>query len=143
MPELSRRGLLGASAAVTGAMAAGVVLRPLSAQAESSAESPKSVRHGDIQDGGLIGDPDVVRNRSFDHHFARPMASAGSATRSTITLTGGASVFQLSTTTLGHRLWTTSVGPWSALPLAPLTSGTWTWTSAGLGHAWADQHGAW
>ena len=140
MPELSRRGLLGASAAVTGAMAAGVVLPAASAQAESSAQSPESFRHGDIRDVRHV----VIlmqENRSFDHYFGTLKGVRGFGDRSTVTLPGGASVFQQPTTTPGQSQY-----PWS-LSSTPaegsLTAETIAQTSAGLGHSWEDQHGAW
>jgi len=140
MPDLSRRSLLGASAAVTGAVAAGVVLPAASAQADSSSSPSKSVRHGDIRDVKHV----VIlmqENRSFDHYFGTLKGVRGFDDRSTITLPGGASVFQQPTTTPGQSQY-----PWS-LSETPaqgsLTSETIAQTSAGLGHSWEDQHGAW
>jgi phospholipase C len=83
-------------------MAAGVVLPAASAQAESSADSPKSVRHGDIRDVKHV----VIlmqENRSFDHYFGTLKGVRGFSDRSTVTLPGGASVFQQPTTTPGRH----------------------------------------
>ena len=92
MSDLSRRGFLGAAAAVSGAAVAGAAM-PANAQA-----SPR--RHGDIRDIKHV----VIltqENRSFDHYFGSLKGVRGFGDRSTITLPGGLSVFQQPTTPPG------------------------------------------
>jgi len=114
MPELSRRGLLGATAAVTGAVAASVALPAAAAHADSSSEVLKPGRHGDIRDVKHV----VIlmqENRSFDHYFGTLKGVRGFSDRSTIKLPGGASVFQQPTATPGQSQY-----PWSLVPFPGL-----------------------
>ena len=140
MSELSRRSLLGATAAVTGAVAASVALPAAAAHADSSPEPREPGRHGDIRDVKHV----VIlmqENRSFDHYFGTLKGVRGFSDRSTIRLPGGASVFQQPTATAGQSQY-----PWSLSQTPPqgsMSSETIAQTSAGLGHSWEDQHGAW
>jgi len=76
MPELSRRGFLGAATAITGAAAIGVAAP--AAEAESA---PKPKLHGDIRDIKRV----VIlmqENRSFDHYYGSLRGVRGFADRS-------------------------------------------------------------
>ncbi|HEY2671055.1 MAG TPA: phospholipase C, phosphocholine-specific [Rugosimonospora sp.] len=138
MSDLSRRGFLGAAAAVTGAVAAGAVL-PGAAQAHGTPKPSRPRTYGDIRDVKHV----VIlmqENRSFDHYFGSLKGVRGFSDRSTIQLPGGASVFQ-QPTTAGQSQY-----PWhmSDTPASGTQSPeTVAQTSAGLGHSWEDQHGAW
>jgi phospholipase C len=144
MSDLSRRGFLGAAAAVTGAVAAGAVLPGAAqandaAQAKDAAKPSRPRRYGDIRDVKHV----VIlmqENRSFDHYFGTLRGVRGFGDRSTIQIPGGASVFAQPTTP-GQSQY-----PWrmSDTPASGSTSPeTLAQTSAGLGHSWEDQHGAW
>jgi phospholipase C len=109
MSDLSRRGFLGAAAAVTGTAVVGAALPATDAQA-----SPKSAmqlrRHGDIRDIKHV----VIlmqENRSFDHYFGSLKGVRGFGDRSTITLPGGLPVFQQPTSRPGDSITTTQY-PW-------------------------------
>ena len=105
MSDLSRRGFLGAAAAVTGTGVVGAALPGSDAQAAPQespkpADRPKHRRHGDIRDIKHV----VIlmqENRSFDHYFGSLQGVRGFGDRSTITLPGGRSVFQQPTTPPG------------------------------------------
>jgi len=86
MSDFTRRGFLGAAAAVTGAAVVGGAL-----PADALASGP-SRRHGDIRDIKHV----VIlmqENRSFDHYFGCLRGVRGFGDRSTITLPGNLSVF--------------------------------------------------
>src|SRR4051794_23530025 len=90
MPAISRRGFLGAAAAVTGAGVAGAALPAGDAQASPASPRPhvKHPRHGDIRDVRHV----VIlmqENRSFDHYYGSLRGVRGFGDRSTITLPGG------------------------------------------------------
>jgi phospholipase C len=149
MSDISRRGFLGAAAAVTGAGVAGAALPASDAQA--SPEPPvKRPRHGDIRDVQHV----VIlmqENRSFDHYFGSLQGVRGFGDRSTITLPGGLSVFQQPTTPPGTPITTTQY-PWrlsaaavSAYPAGhqPPSSEVGAQGYGGTAHSWDDQHGAW
>src|SRR5262249_15517601 len=109
MPEITRRGLLGAATAIAGAAIAGVTLPGGDAQAAPvSAEDRR--RHGDIRD---IKHVVIVmqENRSFDHYFGSLRGVRGFGDRSPITLPGGLPVFQQPTTPPGAPITTTQF-PW-------------------------------
>ena len=149
MPELSRRGFLGAATAATGAAVVGVVLPAADAQA-SAAPAVKPRRHGDIRDIKHV----VIlmqENRSFDHYFGSLRGVRGFGDRSTITLPGGLPVFQQPTTLPGTPVTTTqfpwhlSDAPASAYPAGhqPPSSEVGAQGYGGTSHSWDDQHGAW
>ncbi|MFD2081595.1 phospholipase C [Actinopolymorpha cephalotaxi] len=146
MPELSRRHLLGAAAAVTGGAAVNAALPAGAAAAApaSAAKPPPGVR-GDIRDVKHV----VVvmqENRSFDHYFGCLKGVRGFGDRSTIVLPGGKSVWeQPQTPTAGAA----TQFPWRL-------SGAKTWSGStppspeigaanygGTSHGWDDQHAAW
>jgi phospholipase C len=146
MSDLSRRGFLGAAAAVTGAAVVGAAL-PVS---DALAGEPTTRRHGDIRDIRHV----VIlmqENRSFDHYFGCLKGVRGFADRSTITLPGGLSVFQQPTTKPGDPVrttqfpWHLSDAPASAYPddHRPPSSEVGAQGYGGTSHSWADQHGAW
>ncbi|MCW2863533.1 MAG: putative phospholipase precursor, partial [Actinoallomurus sp.] len=149
MSDISRRGFLGAAAAVTGAGVAGAALPAGDAQA-SPKPSVKRHRHGDIRDVEHV----VIlmqENRSFDHYFGSLKGVRGFGDRSTITLPGGLSVFQQPTTPPGTPVKTTQY-PWhlsaaavSAYPAGhrPPSSEVGAQGYGGTSHSWDDQHGAW
>ena len=149
MPELSRRGFLGAAAAVTGGAVVGAGLNATSAQAvERHHRTPH--RHGDIRDVEHV----VIlmqENRSFDHYFGSLRGVRGFGDRATITLPGGASVFDQPTTAPGAPV-STRQYPWhlSAAAAAdypaghqPPSSETGAQGYGGTSHSWNDQHAAW
>jgi phospholipase C len=142
MSDLSRRGFLGAAAAVSGAAVAGAAM-PANAQA-----SPRL--RGDIRDIKHV----VIltqENRSFDHYFGSLKGVRGFGDRSTITLPGGLSVFQQPTTRPGTPVtttqypWQLSDGPASGYPAGhqPPSSEVGAQGYGGTPHSWDDQHGAW
>ncbi|HEX5406007.1 MAG TPA: alkaline phosphatase family protein [Pseudonocardiaceae bacterium] len=95
MPDLSRRGFLGAAAAVTGAAVVGTTAAPAASAAEvaEGEHGKQHGHHGDIRDIKHV--MIVMReNRSFDHHFGSTRGVRGFADRSIITLPGGMPVFQ-------------------------------------------------
>jgi phospholipase C len=149
MSGISRRGFLGAAAAVTGAGVAGAALP--AGDAEASPKPPvKRPRHRDIRDVKHV----VIlmqENRSFDHYFGSLRGVRGFGDRSTITLPGGSSVFQQPTTPPGTPVKTTQY-PWhlsaaavSAYPAGhqPPSSEAGAQGYGGTSHSWDDQHGAW
>jgi phospholipase C len=139
MSDLSRRGFIGAAAAVTGAVAADAVMPAAEAQAKDSPRPSRQRLHGDIRDVKHV----VIlmqENRSFDHYFGTLQGVRGFGDRSVIRLPGGASVFQ-QPATAGQTQF-----PWrmSSTPAeGSVSPETVAQTSAGLGHSWEDQHGAW
>jgi phospholipase C len=139
MPDLSRRGFIGTAAAVTGAVTASAVLPAADAEARDSPLSSRRRLHGDIRDVQHV----VVlmqENRSFDHYFGTLQGVRGFSDRSVIQLPGGASVFQQPATAGQSQFpWRMSQTP-AAGSVSPETVAQ---TSAGLGHSWEDQHGAW
>ncbi|GAA5190188.1 hypothetical protein GCM10023322_44770 [Rugosimonospora acidiphila] len=120
-------------------MAAGAVL-PSAAQANGPGKPSKPCLYGDIRDVKHV----VIlmqENRSFDHYFGSLSGVRGFDDRSTITLPGGAPVFRQPTTIGGQSQY-----PWHLSDTPPEGSEdpeTVAQTSAGLGHSWEDQHGAW
>lgn len=149
MSELSRRGFLGAAAAVTGAAAVSAAL-PAADAVASSKPSMAPGRHGDIRDIKHV----VIlmqENRSFDHYFGSLSGVRGFGDRSTITLPGGLPVFQQPTTPPGTPVTTTqfpwhlSAAPASAYPAShqPPSSEVGAQGYGGTSHSWDDQHGAW
>lgn len=156
MSDLSRRGFLGAAAAVTGAALVGAATPAADAQgAANASEKPskrraKPRRHGDIRDLKHV----VIltqENRSFDHYFGSLRGVRGFGDRSIITLPGGQSVFQQPTTPPGVPVTTTqypwhlSGAPASAYPPGhqPPSSEAGAQGYGGTSHSWEDQHGAW
>jgi phospholipase C len=139
MSDLSRRGFIGVTAAVTGAVTAGAVLPAAGAEAKDSPRPSKFRLHGDIRDVKHV----VVlmqENRSFDHYFGTLQGVRGFSDRSVIQLPGGAPVFQQPSTAGQSQFpWRMSQTPASG-SASPETVAQ---TSAGLGHSWEDQHGAW
>src|SRR5450755_2487546 len=139
MPDLSRRGFIGTAAAVTGAVTASAVLPAADAEARDSPLSSRRRLHGDIRDVQHV----VVlmqENRSFDHYFGTLQGVRGFSDRSVIQLPGGASVFQQPAPAGQSQFpWRMSQTP-AAGSVSPETVAQ---TSAGLGHSWEDQHGAW
>ena len=144
MSDFTRRGFLGAAAAVTGAAVVGGAL-----PADALASGP-SRRHGDIRDIKHV----VIlmqENRSFDHYFGCLRGVRGFGDRSTITLPGNLSVFQQPTTQPGTAVTTTqypwhlSDAPASAYPAGhqPPSSEVGAQGYGGTSHSWDDQHGAW
>src|SRR5882757_5444401 len=144
MSDISRRGFLGAAAAVTEAAVVGGAL-----PADALASGP-SRSHGDIRDIKHV----VIlmqENRSFDHYFGCLRGVRGFGDRSTITLPGGLSVFQQPTTQPGTAVTTTqypwhlSDAPASAYPAGhqPPNSEVGAQGYGGTSHSWDDQHGAW
>jgi phospholipase C len=149
MSDLSRRGFLGAAAAVTGAAVVGAALPATAAQASGKA-GVKPARYGDIRDVKHV----VIlmqENRSFDHYFGSLRGVRGFGDRSTITLPGGLSVFQQPTTRPGTPVtstqypWHLSAAPASAYPSThqPPSSAAGAQGYGGTAHSWDDQHGAW
>ncbi|WP_127359197.1 phosphocholine-specific phospholipase C [Actinacidiphila soli] len=149
MPDLSRRGFVGAAAAVTGAAVVGAALPATDAQA-SPKPSVKPHHYGDIRDIKHV----VIlmqENRSFDHYFGCLKGVRGFGDRSTITLPGGGSVFQQPTTAPGQPVTTTqypwhlSDAPASAYPAGhqPPSSKVGAQGYGGTAHSWDDQHVAW
>jgi phospholipase C len=136
MPDLSRRGFLGAATAITGAAAIGV-----SAPAAEAQSAPKQQLHGDIRD----------IKRSFDHYYGSLRGVRGFADRSTITLPGGRSVFEQPTSQPGQPVtgtqypWRLSDAPPSAYPAGhqPPSSEVGAQNYRGTDHSWESQHGAW
>src|ERR1700743_1475437 len=150
MPDLSRRGFLGAAAAVTGAAVVGTTAAPAADGATLPEIAKQHGRHGDIRD---IKHVMVVmqENRSFDHYFGSMRGVRGFGDRSTITLPGGLPVFQQPTTPPGSPVTTTQF-PWrlaeapaSAYPAnhQPPSSEVGAQGYGGTSHSWDDQHGAW
>ncbi|WAL69339.1 phospholipase C, phosphocholine-specific [Amycolatopsis cynarae] len=148
MSDLSRRGFLGAAAAVTGA-AVGAALPGADAQASPEQER-RHERHGDLRDIRHV----VIlmqENRSFDHYFGSLRGVRGFADRSTITLPGGLSVFQQPTSAPGTPVtgtqypWRLSDAPATAYPAGhqPPSAETGAQGYGGTAHSWDDQHGAW
>jgi phospholipase C len=149
MSDLSRRGFLGAAAAVTGAAVVGAALPATEAQA-SPGKPGKPRRHGDIRDIKHV----VIlmqENRSFDHYFGSLRGVRGFGDRATITLPGGLPVFQQPTTVPGapvtttHFPWHLSDAPASTYPAGhqPASSEVGAQGYGGTTHSWDDQHGAW
>ncbi|HEX5120170.1 MAG TPA: phospholipase C, phosphocholine-specific [Pseudonocardiaceae bacterium] len=148
MSDLSRRGFLGAAAAVTGAAVVGTTAAP--AAAASPGAPGRHGRHGDIRD---IKHVMVVmqENRSVDHYFGSLRGVRGFGDRATITLPGGLSVFQQPTTAPGSPVtatqfpWRLSDAPPSAYPAGnqPPTAEVGAQGYGGTSHSWDDQHGAW
>jgi phospholipase C len=149
MSELTRRGFLGAAAAVTGAAVVGSALPATDAEAAPK-KAGKPRRHGDIRDIKHV----VIlmqENRSFDHYFGSMRGVRGFGDRSTITLPGGLPVFQQPTTPPGTPVTTTqfpwhlSGAPASAYPAGhqPPSSEVGAQGYGGTTHSWDDQHGAW
>jgi phospholipase C len=149
MSDLSRRGFLGAAAAVTGAAAVGAALPANGAQA-STTPAGKNRRHGDIRDIKHV----VIlmqENRSFDHYFGSLRGVRGFGDRATITLPGGLPVWQQPTVAPGIPVTTTqfpwhlSGAPASAYPAGhqPPNSEVGAQGYGGTTHSWDDQHGAW
>ncbi|HZC27964.1 MAG TPA: alkaline phosphatase family protein, partial [Actinopolymorphaceae bacterium] len=146
MSELSRRGLMGAAAAVTGAAAVNAALPGVSAAATpASGAATSSRRHGDIRDVEHV----VVimqENRSFDHYFGSLKGVRGFGDRSTILLPGDKSVWEQPVTPTagaatqfpwrlsGARTWSGSTPPSPELGAA---------NYGGTSHGWDDQHAAW
>ena len=94
MSAISRRGFLGAAAAVTGAGVAGAALPAGDAQASPASPRPpvKHPRHGDIRDVRHV----VIlmqENRSFDHYFGTLKGVRGFGDRFPIPLQSGKSVW--------------------------------------------------
>ncbi|HEX3907151.1 MAG TPA: alkaline phosphatase family protein [Mycobacteriales bacterium] len=148
MSELSRRGFLGAAAAVTGAAVAGAL--PATAAQASAKSAAKNRQHGDIRDIRHV----VIlmqENRSFDHYFGSLRGVRGFGDRATITLPGGLPVFQQPTTPPGNPVtttqfpWSLSGAPASAYPAGnqPPNSEVGAQGYGGTTHSWDDQHGAW
>jgi phospholipase C len=149
MSDLSRRGFLGAAAAVTGAAVVGAAVPSTDAVA-SPEQAGKGPRQGDIRDIKHV----VIlmqENRSFDHYFGSLRGVRGFGDRSTITLPGGRSVFQQPTTPPGTPVTTTQF-PWrltdapaAAYPAGhqPPNSEVGAQGYGGTSHSWDDQHGAW
>ncbi|MCW2539959.1 MAG: Phospholipase [Frankiales bacterium] len=149
MSDLSRRGFLGAAAAVTGAAVVATALPTDDAQA--SPQLPTKHRgHGDIRDVKHV----VIlmqENRSFDHYYGSMKGVRGFGDHSTITLPGGLSVFQQPTTVPGTPItatqypWHLSDAPASAYPAGhmPPSSEVGAQGYGGTSHSWDDQHGAW
>jgi phospholipase C len=150
MPDLSRRGFLGAAAAVTGAAVVGTTAAPAAEAATLSEIAKQHGRHGDIRD---IKHVMVVmqENRSFDHYFGSMRGVRGFGDRSIITLPGGLPVFQQPTTAPGSPVtttqfpWRLSEAPTTAYPAnhQPPTSEVGAQGYGGTSHSWDDQHGAW
>ncbi|MFC1408586.1 phosphocholine-specific phospholipase C [Streptacidiphilus sp. N1-12] len=145
MPELSRRGFIGAATAITGAAAIGV-----SAPAAEAKAAPKPKLHGDIRDIKRV----VIlmqENRSFDHYYGSLRGVRGFGDRSTITQPGGLSVFQQPVTTPGQPItgtqypWHLSDAPVSAYPAGhqPPSSEVGAQNYGGTDHSWESQHTAW
>jgi phospholipase C len=159
MSDLSRRGFLGAAAAVTGAAAVGAALpatdadaspKPPIAPGKPGKPPVKPRPYGDIRDIKHV----VIlmqENRSFDHYFGSLQGVRGFGDRSTITLPGGASVFQQPTTAPGTPAtttqypWRLSDAPASAYPAGhqPSSPQVGAQGYGGTSHSWDDQHGAW
>ncbi len=150
MPDLSRRGFLGAAAAVTGAAVVGATAAPTAAADTLSSLAQQHGRRGDIRD---IKHVMIVmqENRSFDHYFGSLRGVRGFGDRSTITLPGGLPVFQQPTTAPGSPVtttqfpWRLSQAPTTAYPAnhEPPTSEVGAQGYGGTSHSWDDQHGAW
>ncbi|MDQ1729951.1 MAG: phospholipase [Pseudonocardiales bacterium] len=149
MSDLSRRGFLGAAAAVTGTAVVGAALPATDAQA-SAKPAEESRPHGDLRDIKHV----VIlmqENRSFDHYFGSLKGVRGFGDRATITLPGGLSVFQQPTTPPGTAVtstqfpWHLSDAPASAYPAGhqPSSSEVGAQGYGGTSHSWDDQHGAW
>ncbi|MEV6901799.1 phosphocholine-specific phospholipase C [Amycolatopsis sp. NPDC051372] len=150
MSDLSRRGFLGAAAAVTGAAVVGAGGLAANEAKASPRPAVPSKRYGDLRDIKHV----VIlmqENRSFDHYFGSLKGVRGFGDRSAITLPGGNSVFQQPTTAP-----TTPAGgtqfPWklsdakvSQYPAShqPPTSEVGAQGYGGTSHSWDDQHGAW
>jgi phospholipase C len=146
-PGFSRRGFLGAAAAVSGAAVVGTA-GP--AAAAPGAHGTRASRHGDLRDVKRV----VIimqENRSFDHYFGSLKGVRGFADRSTVTLPGGLSVFQQPTSTPGTAItgtqypWHLSDAPASAYPAGhqPPSSELGAQGYGGTPHSWDDQHAAW
>ncbi|MCW2523078.1 MAG: putative phospholipase precursor, partial [Frankiales bacterium] len=153
--DLSRRGFLGAAAAVTGAAVAAAAGPAVAAQAATKppghpAKPGKPRPHGDIRDIKHV----VIlmqENRSFDHYFGSLKGVRGFGDRSGITLPGGTSVFQQPTSAPGAPVtgtqypWHLSGAPASAYPAGhqPPSAQVGAQGYGGTSHSWDDQHGAW
>ncbi|MFI5610885.1 phosphocholine-specific phospholipase C [Amycolatopsis sp. NPDC051903] len=149
MSDLSRRGFLGAAAAVTGAAVVGGRASAAEAAAAPRPSAPQQ-RNGDLRDIKHV----VIlmqENRSFDHYFGSLKGVRGFGDRSTIRLPGGLSVFQQPTTAPGAPVKATQF-PWHLSDAAvadypaghqPPTSEVGAQGYGGTSHSWDDQHGAW
>ncbi|TNC20489.1 phosphocholine-specific phospholipase C [Amycolatopsis alkalitolerans] len=145
MSDLSRRGFLGAAAAVTGGAVVDAALPATGAQA-----SPGHRPYGDLRDVRHV----VIlmqENRSFDHYFGSLKGVRGFGDRSTITLPGGLPVFRQPATAPGAPVtstqypWPLAAAPVSAYPAGhqPPDSETGAQGYGGTSHSWDDQHLAW
>lgn len=138
MSELTRRGFLGAAAAVGGAAALGAALPSAVAQA-----LPAHHQLGQGAKGRLSDVKHIVvlmqENRSFDHYFGSLRGVRGFGDRSTIKLSSGHSVFN-------QPVGSGTQYPWP-LRASTGTDGTDPETLAqcngGVAHSWGDQHAAW
>ena len=158
MSSISRRGFIGAAAAITGAAAVGTGASSAEAAetsavptaAEAAAKASSAKLHGDLRDIKRV----VIlmqENRSFDHYFGSLRGVRGFADRSTIKLPGGLSVFQQPTSAPGQPVtgtqypWHLSAAPASDYPAGqqPPSSEVGAQNSHGTDHSWGTQHGAW
>ncbi len=156
MSDISRRGFLGAAAAVTGAAVVGTALPATAAQASAplvtagEPEERQRTRRGDIRDVKHVLIL-MQENRSFDHYFGSLKGVRGFGDRSTITLPGGLPVFQQPTTPPGVPVtatqypWRLSDAPVSTYPPGhrPPDSEVGAQGYGGTSHSWDDQHAAW
>ncbi|MCF3963993.1 phosphocholine-specific phospholipase C [Streptomyces fuscigenes] len=149
MSDLSRRGFVGAAAAITGAAAVAGVSAP-AAEAEPASHRPPAKPHGDLRDIKHI----VIlmqENRSFDHYYGSLRGVRGFGDRSTTTLPGGLSVFEQPMSKPGEPLagtqypWRLADAPASAYPAGhqPPSSEVGAQNYGGTDHSWESQHTAW
>ncbi|HEY0248860.1 MAG TPA: phospholipase C, phosphocholine-specific [Gryllotalpicola sp.] len=154
-PDISRRGFIGAAAAITGAAVVGTASAADAATPfgpghghgpqPHPAPGTSSHPHGDLRD---IKHVIVVmqENRSFDHYFGTMKGVRGFGDRSTIKLPGGGTVWRQpqapvdgAPTQYPWPLSGTDMYSGETPPDAELGAANYGGTS----HSWTDQHGAW
>jgi phospholipase C len=132
MSPISRRALLGTTAAVGAGSALGALPLPAGRSASASAASGDLT---DIQHVVIL----MQENRSFDHYFGTLKGVRGFADRTGIQLSGGYSVFNQPSGSGRQYPWNLSAtsGAWDAGPE------TLAQCDGSLDHSWDTQHAAW
>jgi phospholipase C len=153
MSELSRRNLIrgaavaGAAAATASVTTAGAAKAEVTSSHGAGKPGGQSHRSGDIRDIKHV----VIlmqENRSFDMYFGTLKGVIGYGDKATITLPGGASVFQQPLTPPGEPVTGTqypfslSKGSVTSTPLPP-NAEQGAQNANGTDHSWPTQHGAW
>jgi phospholipase C len=137
MSPISRRALLGTTAAVGAGTALGTGALPLAAgpAGAASAAAAASGTLTDIQHVVIL----MQENRSFDHYFGTLKGVRGFADRTGIELPGGYSVFNQPNGSGRQYPWDLKNGSGSILAGAE----TYAQCDGSLDHSWDTQHEAW